>query len=277
MSVLDPFSYALAALLAAAHAGLTSLGADPGGGLTWVLCIAVVVVLVRTALLPLTVHSVRQAHAAARARPHLAALAKRYRNRKDPESMRELLRERRRIAAEHQVSRWALLPLLVQAPIWIALYHLLNHASMGVPVGAITAELVASLGAATLLGMPLAQRGYLGAGSTHLVVVAALAGTAALLSFVTQRFLVAPNTVLTDGPELMVRVQHAMPVLSAIGLLVAGGVVPVALLVYWVCNGTWTLGQSAVVRRWFPTPGSPAAARKSFWRNPDIAPPDSPY
>ena len=33
------------------------------------------------------------------------------------------------------------------------------------------------------------------------------------------------------------------------------GVVPVALLVYWVCSSAWTLGQSAVVARWFPTPG----------------------
>lgn len=277
MSILDPFSHALAALLAAAHAGLTSLGAAPSGGLTWVLCIAAVVTVVRLALLPLAVHSVRQAHAAARARPHLAALAKRYRNRKDPESMRALLRERRRIAAEHRVSRWSLLPLLVQAPIWIALYHLLSHAADGVPVGAVSVGLVASLGAATVFGVPLAGHGYTGAGWTHLAVVAALAGTAALLSFMTQRFLVAPNTVLTDAPEMMARVQQAMPVLSAVGVLIAGGVVPVALLVYWVCNGVWTLGQSAVVWRWFPTPGSPAAARNVFWRNPDNATPDSPY
>jgi YidC/Oxa1 family membrane protein insertase len=57
------------------------------------------------------------------------------------------------------------------------------------------------------------------------------------------------------------RVQHLLPLLSAAGLLVAGGFVPVALLVYWVCNALWTLAQSAVVTRWFPTPGSPAAAR----------------
>jgi YidC/Oxa1 family membrane protein insertase len=277
MSVLAPLSHALAALLAAAHSLLTSLGADPSSGLTWVLCILAVVTVVRLALLPLAVHSVRQAHAAARARPHLAALAKRYRNRKDPESMRELLRERRRIATEHRVSRWTLLPLLVQPPIWIALYHLLGHAADGVPVGAINAGLVASLGAATLLGVPLAERGYLGSGWTHLAVVAGLAGTAAVLSWVTQRLLVAPNTVVADAPEILARVQGALPLLSAVGLLVAGGVVPVALLVYWVCNGTWTLGQAAVVRRWFPTPGSPAAAHKSFWRIGDIASPDSPY
>jgi len=38
-------------------------------------------------------------------------------------------------------------------------------------------------------------------------------------------------------------------------------VVPVALLVYWVCSSRWTLVQSAVVWRWFPTPGSAAATR----------------
>jgi len=43
---------------------------------------------------------------------------------------------------------------------------------------------------------------------------------------------------------------------------VAGSVVPMALLAYWVCNGVWTLGQSAVIWRWFPTPGSPAAERR---------------
>lgn len=40
----------------------------------------------------------------------------------------------------------------------------------------------------------------------------------------------------------------------------AGGVVPVALLAYWVCNSAWTFGQQAVIYRWFPTPGSRAAA-----------------
>ena len=42
-----------------------------------------------------------------------------------------------------------------------------------------------------------------------------------------------------------------------LGMAVAAAVVPAALLVYWVLNATWTLGQSAVVWRFFPTPGSP--------------------
>ncbi|HEU4676850.1 MAG TPA: hypothetical protein VFS29_12720, partial [Motilibacteraceae bacterium] len=104
--------------------------------------------------------------------------------------------------------------------------------------------------------------GYLGGGLTHLAVVAGLAGIAAALSYVTQKFLVAPNTVLSDVPAAVTRVQHLMPAVSAAGLLVAAGAVPVALLVYWVCNSAWTLGQSAVVWRWFPTPGSAAAGRR---------------
>ena len=261
MSLLEPLSHALAALIAAAHVSLTYLGADPASGATWLLCIAAVVVTVRVALLPLVAHGVRVAHASARARPHLQDLAKSYRNRKDPESARRLIAERRRIAAEHGMPRLGFLPMLVQIPIWLALYHLLADVAAGAPVGAMSPELVGSLGAATLLGVPLAERGYLGSGAGHLAVVAGLALVAATLTYVTQRYVVAPNT-LTDGlPDAMATAQQLMPALSAVGLIVAGGVVPVALLAYWVCSSAWTLGQAAVIRRWFPTPGSPAAGR----------------
>lgn len=262
MSVLDPLSHALAAVVAAAHTGVTAIGAEPDAGPTWVLSIAAVVVLVRLALLPLAVHAVRQAHAGARARPHLKALSERYRDRTDPESLRALMAERRAIAAEHGLSRLGCLPLLVQMPIWFALYHLLSGVAAGTPLGAMTPELVASLGAATMLGVPLADRGYLGGGPTHLAVVAGMALLAAGLSFITQRYLVASNTATAEVPEALARAQQIMPALSAVGLLVAGGVVPAALLVYWVCNNAWTLAQTAVVWRWFPTPGSPAAARR---------------
>jgi YidC/Oxa1 family membrane protein insertase len=261
MSLLDPVSHALAALIAATHVGLTHLGADPAAAPTWLLSIVVVVVTVRLALLPLVVHGVRVAHASARARPQLQDLARRYRNRNGSDSARRLVEERRRIATEHGMPRLGCLPMLLQIPIWLALYQLLADVAAGVPVGAMGTELVASLGAASLLGVPLAERGYLGFGAAHLAVVAGLAVVAAGLAYVTQRYLVATNTV-TDGlPEAMARAQQLMPALSALGLIVAGGVVPVALLTYWVCNSVWTLGQSAVIWRWFPTPGSPAAGR----------------
>ncbi len=150
------------------------------------LCIAAVVVLRPAGPAAPAVHGVRQAHAAAHARPQLQELAKRYRHKKDPDSLRSFAEERRRIAAEHNMSRLGCLPMLVQLPIWIALYHLISQVAAGVPVGAMHTGLVASLGAATLLGVPLAGRGYLGGGLTQLAVVAGLAGLAAGLSYVTQ-------------------------------------------------------------------------------------------
>ncbi len=261
MSVLDPLSHALATVVASTHTAIASLGIDPASGVAWVLCIAAVVAVVRITLLPLAIQGVRIAHASARARPQLTELAERYRGRRDTESLRAFAAERRRITAEHRIPRLSLLPALLQLPLWMALYHLLRQVAAGLPVGAMNLGLVASLGAATLLGVPLAQRGYLGAGLTHLVVVVALAGTAALLSLVTQRYLVGPNTMAADVPQAMARLQHLLPALSAVGVLVAAGFVPLALLVYWVCNAVWTLGQSAVIWRWFPTPGTPAAAR----------------
>lgn len=260
MSPLAPFKHALAAVLAAAHDGLTALGADPAAGGTWLLCVAAVVVTLRLALLPIVVHGVRQAHAAARARPHLQDLTTRLGSRPDADSMRRHLEERRRVSAEHGVSRLGCLPVLLQLPVWLALYHLISDVASGAAVGAMGPGLVSSLGAASVLGVTLAGSGYLGGGPAHLVVVAGLAVTAATLSYVTQRYVVASNT-LTDGlPEAMVSAQRLVPALSALGLVVAGGVVPVALLAYWVCNSAWTLGQSAVIARWFPTPGTAAAA-----------------
>ena len=263
MSLLEPISHALAAVLAATHHALDALGAPPDAAVTWLLGIAALVVIVRLALLPLVVQGVRQAHAAARARPHLRGVAERYHGRTDAESIRAHLDERRAVSAEHGVSRLGCLPVLVQLPVWISLYHLVGDVASGVAVGAMGPGLVSSFGAASLLGVSLAGHGYLGSGGVHLAVVAGLAATAAALSYVTQRFVVAPNTPLDGMPEAMLTAQRIMPVASAGGLLLAGGVVPVALLVYWVCSSTWTLGQSAVVARWFPTPGTAAAARRA--------------
>jgi YidC/Oxa1 family membrane protein insertase len=262
MSLLDPLSHALAAILAAVHTGLTSLGAVPSSAAVWLLCIAAVVFSVRLALLPLVAHGVRATRAAGRARPALTDLSERFRDRHDPESLRNYLDERRRISAEHRVSRFSFLPMLIQIPIWLALYQLISSVVAGHAVGAMGATLVASLGAAVLFGVRLTSRGYLAGGPAQLVVVLGLGLLAAMLSFVTQKYLVLPNLNISDQPTMVIRVQQLMPALSAVGLLVAAGAVPVALLAYWVINSAWTCAQSAVILRCFPTPGSPAATRR---------------
>lgn len=250
----------VAGVLAAAHDGLSGLGLSPGSGVTWTLAIALLVVCVRLALLPLVVHGVRTARAAALARPALQEVARRYAGKRDLDSLREMRDEQRRIHAEHGVSRLGCLPLLLQMPILFALYAVLSDVANRQPIGAMDVALVASAGSASVLGVTLADRlGTAWVSSPYAaLVVIALAVTSAALSYATQRWFVLPNTVLDGLPSQMADVHRMMPAMSAFGLLIAAGAVPLGLLVYWVVSNAWTLGQQAVVCRWFPTPGSAA-------------------
>ena len=116
MSLLDPLKHALAAVLAAAHDGLTALGADPAAGGTWLLCVAAVVVILRLALLPIVVHGVRQAHAGARARPHLQELPRASGRAPDRRRPAPPPGGAAQVSAEHGVSRLGCLPMLSSCP-----------------------------------------------------------------------------------------------------------------------------------------------------------------
>jgi YidC/Oxa1 family membrane protein insertase len=260
--MLDPLKHVLSTLLSSTHDLVTQLGAAPGGAVGWCLSIAAIVVVVRSLLLPITVHTVRNARRSAHARPQLQEIARRYRGRTDTDSLRAMMEERRAVSAEHGVSRLGCLPVLLQLPLWFALYHLLADVAAGTPVGSMDAEQVALFDRAQLFGVGLADSGLLGQGGVHLAVVLGLAAVAALVSFATQHLFVMPNTPTEGMPEAMQQATRLMPTLSAVGLLAAGAFVPVGLLVYWVASQAWTLGQSFVVWRWFPTPGSRAAARR---------------
>lgn len=259
--LLLPVKAAVSAALAAAHAALAALGADPASALAWIGAIALLVAAVRLALLPLVAHGVRTAHASARARPALEEVRRRYAGRRDPDSLRALAAEQRAVQAEHGVSALGCLPVLAQLPIVFALYAVLADVAGGRAVGAMDAALVASAGSASILGVRLADRwDAVSAAPSHVAVVVGLALASAGLSYASTRWFALPNTVLEGMPEAMVSAQRLMPALSAVGVLVAAGAVPVGLLVYWVATNAWTAGQQFAIARWWPTPGTPAHA-----------------
>ena len=242
-----PLKTAVAAVLAAAHALLSAAGLDPGAGGTWAAAIALLVLLVRLALLPAVAHGVRQARAAALARPQLLQLCERY------------AAQQRAVRAEHGLSPLGCLPALLQLPVAFALYAVLADVAAGRPVGAMDAALVASAGSASIAGARLADRlGGLAAAPGQLAVAVGLAVASALLSYATQRWFVLPNVALDGLPEAMAGAQRLMPAVSAVGLLASAAVVPVGLLLYWVAGNACTLAQQALITRYWPTPGTPA-------------------
>lgn len=260
--LLSPLTTAVAAVLSATHDVAGALGLSPGSAGAWLLAILLLVVAVRTVLLPVTIHGVRSSHARAHAAPQLRELRQRYAGTRDLEQLTAMRTEQKLIHAEHGVSGWSLAPALLQLPLFYALYRVISDLTAGHSVGALDAGLVAS--AASIAGLHLTS--HLGTtiavspGAGLVLLVSALA--AALLSLLTQRWFVLPMTDPADLPEGMATVQRLLPWLGAAGVLAAAAFVPAGLVVYWLFNNAWTFAQQGLVWRFAPTPGSPAAARR---------------
>lgn len=264
-TLLTPITHALASVLAGAHSLATDLGLASGSATAWLLAIAAVVVTVRTLMLPLVVRGVRDSHARAKARPQLLALQRRYDGRRDLESLQRMRAEQREVHAEHGVSAWGVAPVLLQLPLLFALYRVISDVTAGQGVGALDSGLVASATSASVLGLHLSSRlgsAFAASPSAGLVLVAVVV-LSALLSFATQRWFTLPMTDPNGQPELMLQVQQWMPLVGAAGVLASAAFVPAGLIVYWCLSNLWTFVQQGVVWRFAPTPGSPAALRRT--------------
>ena len=264
LALLSPVTNAVAAVLAATHDAAGALGLTPGSAGAWLLAVLLLVVAVRTVLLPVTIHGVRSSHARAHAAPQLRELRQRYAGSRDLEQLTAMRAEQKAIHAEHGVSGWSLAPALLQLPLFYALYRVVSDLTAGHSVGALDAGLVASASAASVAGLHLTSHlgPTLGSSLPAGLVMVAVALGAALLSLLAQRWFVLPTTNVADLPEGMATVQRLMPWLGAAGVLAAAAFVPAGLLVYWLFNNAWTFAQQGLIWRFAPTPGSPAAARR---------------
>jgi YidC/Oxa1 family membrane protein insertase len=264
LALLSPVTNAVAAVLAATHDAAGALGLTPGSAGAWLLAVLLLVVAVRTVLLPVTIHGVRSSHARAHAAPQLRELRQRYAGSRDLEQLTAMRAEQKAIHAEHGVSGWSLAPALLQLPLFYALYRVVSDLTAGHSIGALDAGLVASASAASVAGLHLTSHlgPTLGSSLPAGLVMVAVALGAALLSLLAQRWFVLPTTNVADLPEGMATVQRLMPWLGAVGVLAAAAFVPAGLIVYWLFNNAWTFAQQGLIWRFAPTPGSPAAARR---------------
>ncbi|HYY12114.1 MAG TPA: membrane protein insertase YidC [Kineosporiaceae bacterium] len=263
MSVLDtalaPLELALSYVLVTAHATLAGLPVTVSPGVAWAASIAVLVVGVRLALLPLVVRQVRAGRRLAAAGPALKDIRDRYRGRRDAKAVADMRAETARVYAEAGVSPFTGLPLLLQAPVLFSLYRVLNGVAHGQAVGVLGATLAAQLDGATLAGAGLTQT-VLAGGPAAVVAVALVLVMAGTLWLAQHRQLTrnTPPAALEGTAGTAARATRW--VLPGVALL-SGLTLPIGMLVYLACANTLSLLQQLAVIRWLPTPGSPAAAR----------------
>jgi YidC/Oxa1 family membrane protein insertase len=219
---------------------------------------------VRVVLIPLTIKQTRSMHAMQRIQPQLKALQQKHKG--DRQKLNE---EVMKLYKEHQVNPLGgCLPLLLQLPVFIALYSVLrgdpnkggaghNPAIAHLPEGSSLAQTIDS-GNAGFLGMNLscgplqAGRGVVnlgrgvsidcGEGWSLAIPFFVLVALMVFTTFYQQKQMQASTGQAAAQQQLMMKI---MPVfLGFISLSIPAGV-----LIYWVTTNLWQVGQQAVMLR----------------------------
>jgi YidC/Oxa1 family membrane protein insertase len=163
------------------------------------------------------------------------------------------------------------LPLLLQSPIFIALFRVLDGAARldanGQPIARghwlkVNPDLVSSLNQSTIFGAHISDTfmkvGF-GNGITavHIVTLGLIIAMTATL-FVTQLQLMRKNMPADALTGPFAQQQKIMLYLFPVIFAIGGINFPVGVLIYWFTSNLWTMGQQFYVIRRNPAPGTPA-------------------
>ena len=259
-AIMRPLYWVVSGLLVLFH-NLWSPVFGPDSGWTWALSIVSLTVVIRVALIPLFVKQIKSSRQMQLLQPKVRELQKKYGHDRE-----KLGQETMKLYKDHNANPLSsCLPLLLQMPIFLALFRVLDGAARDIPRGywlEIHPELLTSLNEATIFGARISATflsvGF-GAGvtATHVVcVVLILAMTATL--FVTQLQLMRKNMPPEALTGPFAQQQKMMLYLFPIIFAVGGINFPIGVLIYWLASNLWTMGQQFYVIRRNPAPGTPA-------------------
>ena len=252
--ILNPLYTAVSWVLVTFH-DLLAFTNNPN--LQWSLGIIALVILIRIILIPLFVKQIKSQRALTALAPHMKEIQKKYKDDRQKQS-----EEMMKLYKEHKTNPLAsCFPILAQAPIFFALFTVLNGIGKNPPVkhGVLTQNDVVSAANATFFGAPISQT-FLGTDITVVkVVTVILIAFMSLTTFTTQRQLMLKGMPKMDSSNNMMLQQqkimlYAFPVIFAI----SGVNFPIGVLIYWSTTNLWTWGQQYYVIKRNPTPGSPA-------------------
>ena len=169
--------------------------------------------------------------------------------------------EMMKLYKEHKTNPLAsCFPILAQAPIFFALFTVLNGIAHNHPHGVLKGAHLISAQSAKFFGADLSST-FLSTGTntqTKLVTVALIVFMSAT-TFTTQRQLMVKGMPKMDSSNnMMLQQQKIMLYVFPLIFAVSGVNFPVGVLIYWSTTNLWTLGQQFYVIKRNPTPGSPA-------------------
>jgi len=237
---------------------------DPGSGLTWALSIFMLVVTIRILLFRFFIKQVHSQRKMQEVQPKIAALREKYKG--DRQTLSQEMMKLQKEEGFNPLS--GCLPILMQAPVFLALFHVLRVAADPRGGGALIEygwnwTQVGYALKANLFGAPLAtafrtpaDRIQALGGSvtaTHIVAFVLIVLMCAA-TYITQRQIMARNTQVLDSQQAMIQrlLLYGMPA----SLFVSGFLFPIGVLLYWFTNNLWTMGQQFYILKRMPHPNA---------------------
>jgi YidC/Oxa1 family membrane protein insertase len=270
-SILDPLYYAVSWVMVTFHTLLGYVfGEDSKESIKWSLSIIGLVIVIRIILIPLFVKQIKSQRALTALQPHMKEIQKKYKDDRQKQS-----EEMMKLYKEHKTNPLAsCFPILAQAPIFFALFTVLNGIARDIPHGVLKGDLLISAQEAKFFGANLSNTFLSGDSDTQTKIVTVILITfMSATTFITQRQLMVKGMPKMDSSNnMMLQQQKIMLYVFPVIFAVTGVNFPVGVLLYWSTTNLWTFGQQYYVIKRNPTPGSPAyeeLAKKRELKNKD--------
>jgi YidC/Oxa1 family membrane protein insertase len=263
-AIMTPLYYAVSGILLAWHKLFETIGLDANSGWTWALSIVGLTVTIRTLLIPLFVKQIKSSRNMQLLQPQIKALQQKYKHDRE-----RLTQEQMKLWKETGTNPFAsCLPLILQMPIFFALFRVIDHASKyevsdgAFKKGFIDESDALSLSNAKLLGARIADT-FMNTDLTETrVLTMSLVIIMCITQFTTQRQLMSKNmpadAMTGQYAQQQKLLLYVLPIVFAVG----GVAFPLGVLFYWTTSNFWTMGQQFYVIRNNPAPGTPAFKAK---------------
>src|SRR5665647_568634 len=272
--ILAPLEWVVAWLMVGFHTIFTAIGLPAEAGYTWALSIVGLVVVIRIILIPLFVKQIHAQRRTQLIQPEIQKIQKKYKGKTDPESRQAMTQETMGLYKRTGTNPFSsCLPLLLQSPIFFALYRVLASmagiaAGKTPPIGPLTPEVAAQANASRIFGAPLSATFQHTVTLVHGVAVSApsafnvkvvcvvmivlMAGS----QFTSMRQLMMKNMPASALDNPAAKMQKNMMYLMPLMFVFTGVTFVIGLLLYWLTTNLWTMGQQFYTIRRMPAPGS---------------------
>ncbi len=258
-AIMLPLYWAISGVLVGFH-NLFSTFLPEESGAAWALSIAGLTIVVRATLIPLFVKQIKSSRNMQLIQPRVKELQAKYGH--DRERMSQ---ETMKLYKETGTNPFSsCLPILVQMPIFLALFRLIDQASKDRGHAFLNDDRARQLADAELFGVSIKSTFFRADGDVGVMVLAGiLIAIMTLTTFTTQKQLFSKNMPAESLTGTFAQQQKIMLYVLPVVFGVTGVAFPIGVLIYWSTSNLWTMGQQFYVIRNNPVPNTPAAAAKA--------------